>query len=53
MCKNLLPVPGDFGVWYCGGGVRIDKSLARQGGDTRWRLQEKLKREAIPFLMCP
>jgi len=31
ICKNLLPLPGDFGVWCCGGEVRIEASLEKGG----------------------
>jgi hypothetical protein len=27
ICENLLPVPGEIVLWYCGRAVRIDEDL--------------------------
>src|SRR5215204_1040688 len=31
ICENLLPVPGEIVLWYCGRAVRIDEDLKRGG----------------------
>jgi hypothetical protein len=31
ICENLLPVPGEIVLWYCGRAVRIDEELKRGG----------------------
>src|SRR5919107_4823203 len=33
--KNLLPVPCNFVLWYCGGEVRIEYSLDKGGAEFR------------------